>query len=120
MLNYIGFTKNCSTEDFKTSEAQVWVGVKIPRPRYLDHHPVFLTHCAISYLRPFGKCKYLRNNYYAKLHWFYNYSSEYFRNSEAQVWVGVKIPRPRYLDPHPVFLTHCAISYQDRLENANI
>ena len=34
--------------------------------------------------------------------------------------VGVKIPWPGHLDPHPVFLTHCVISYQDRLENANI
>ena len=51
---------------------------------------------------------------------FYNYSVEDFKISEAQVWVGVKIPRPRYLDPYPVFLTDCAISYQDRLENANI
>ena len=50
--------------------------------------------------RQFGKCKYLRNNYYAKLHWFYNYSSEDFRTTEAQVWVGVKIPRPRYIHPH--------------------
>ena len=32
---------------------------------------------------------------------------------------GVKIPRPRYFDPHPVFLTDCAINYQDRLVNAN-
>ena len=39
---------------------------------------------------------------------------------EAQVWVGVKIPRPGYLDPHPVFLTHCAISHQNCLENGNI
>ena len=51
---------------------------------------------------------------------FYNYSVEDFKISETQVWVGVKIPRPRYLDPHHVFLTDCAISYQDRLENANI
>ena len=43
-----------------------------------------------------------------------------FRTSEAQVWVGVKIRRPRYLDPHPVFLTDCAISYQDHLKKANI
>ena len=34
--------------------------------------------------------------------------------------MGVKIPRPRYLDPHPVFPTYCVISYQDRLENANV
>ena len=32
----------------------------------------------------------------------------------------VKIPRPRYLDPHLVFLTDCAISYQDRLKKTNI
>ena len=51
---------------------------------------------------------------------FYNYSVEDFKISEAQVRLGVKIPRSRYLDPHPVFLTDCAISYQDRLENANI
>ena len=51
---------------------------------------------------------------------FYNYSVEDFKISEAQVWVGVKIPRPRYLDPHPVFLTDCAISYQDNLKKANI
>ena len=55
-----------------------------------------------------------------QLLWFYNCSIEDFKTSEAHVWVGVKIPRPLYLDPHPVFLTHCAISYQDRLENANI
>ena len=30
MLNYIGFY-NYSVEDFKISEAQVWVGVKLPR-----------------------------------------------------------------------------------------
>ena len=48
MLNYIGFY-NYSVEDFKTSEAQVWLGVKIHRPWYLDPHPVFLTDCAISY-----------------------------------------------------------------------
>ena len=30
------------------------------------------------------------------------------------------ISRPQYLDPHPVFLTDCAISYQDRLKKANI
>ena len=51
---------------------------------------------------------------------FFNYSVDDFKTSEALVWVGVKIPRPRYLDPHPVFLTHCAISYQDRLKKANI
>ena len=34
--------------------------------------------------------------------------------------VGVKIPGPRYLDPHPVFLTDCVISYQDNLKKANI
>ena len=33
---------------------------------------------------------------------------------------GVKIPRPRYLAPGPVFLTDCAISYQDHLKKANI
>ena len=70
--------------------------------------------------RPFEKGKYLRNTYYAKLHWFYNSSVEDFKTSEAQVSMGVKIPWPRYLDPHPVFLTHCAISYQDRLKKANI
>ena len=32
---------------------------------------------------------------------------------------GVKIPRPRYLDPHAAFLTDCVISYQDRLKKAN-
>ena len=52
--------------------------------------------------------------------WFYSCSGVDFRTSEAQVWVGVNIPRPRYLDPHPVFLTDCASSYQDRLENENI
>ena len=51
---------------------------------------------------------------------FYNYSDEDFNTSEAQVWVGVKIARPRYLDPHPVFLTDCVISYQDNLKKANI
>ena len=51
---------------------------------------------------------------------FYNDSVEDFKTSEAQVWVGVKIHRPRYLDPHPVFLTDCAISYQDCLKKANI
>ena len=51
---------------------------------------------------------------------FYNYSVEDFKTSEAQVLVGVKIPRPRYLDPHPVFLTDCVISYQDNLKKANI
>ena len=69
----------------------------------LDPHPVFLTDCV-----------------YGKLLWFYNCSVEAFKTSEAQVWVGVKIPRPQYLDPHPIFLTDCAISYQDRLEKANI
>ena len=51
---------------------------------------------------------------------FYNYSVEDFKISEAQVLVGVKIPRPRYFDPHPVFLTDCVISYQDNLKKANI
>ena len=51
---------------------------------------------------------------------FYNYSVEDFKTSGAQVWVGVKIHRLRYLDPHLVFLTDCAISYQDRLKMANI
>ena len=46
MLNYIGFY-NYSVEDFKTSESQVWVGVKIHRPRYLDPNPVFLTDCRL-------------------------------------------------------------------------
>ena len=105
MLNY-----NCSIENFKTSEAQVWVRVKIPMPRYLDPHPVFLTDCVISYqdclTKTIWKMQISNNNYYAKLHWFYNYSSEDFKSSEAQVLVGVK--------------THCAISYQDCLENANI
>ena len=110
---------NCSIEDFKTSEARLGGGqdtqatVSWPPPCIPDTLCYYLP-------RPFEKGKYLRNNYHAKLHWFYNYSSEDFRTSEAQVWVGVKIPRPRYLDPHPVFLTHCVISYQDRLENANI
>ena len=45
---------------------------------------------------------------------------EEFKTSEAQVWVAIKIPKPRYRDPYPVFLTNCAISFQDRLENANI
>ena len=61
------------------------------------------------------------NYYFAyRLLWFSNCSVEYFKTSEAQVWVGVKIARPRYLDSHPVFLTDCTISYQDHLENANI
>ena len=94
---------NCSIEDFKTSEAQVWVGVKIPRPPYLDPHPVFLTHCAISYQDLLKKSKYLRNTYIAKLLWFYNCSIEDFKTSEAQVWVGVKIPRPQYLDPPTLY-----------------
>ena len=51
---------------------------------------------------------------------YFGFTIEDFKTSEAQVWVGVKIPRPQYLDPHPVFLTHCVISYQDCLENANI
>ena len=51
---------------------------------------------------------------------FYNYSVEDFKTSEAQVWVGVKLPRPRYLDPHRVFLIDCVISYQDHLKKANI
>ena len=88
------------------------MGVKMPSPQYLDPHP-------ISYQDCLKKGKYLRNTYFAKLLWFYNCSIEDFKTSEAQVWVGVKIPRPRYLDPHPVFLTR-AISYQDHLENANI
>ena len=51
--------------------------------------------------RQFEKGKYLRNIYFAKLLWFYNCSIEehFFKTSEAHVWVGVKIPRPRYLDP---------------------
>ena len=96
------------------------MGVKIPRPWYLDPHPVFLTDCAISYQDHFKKGKYRRNNYFAKLLWFYSCSIEDFKTSEAQVGVGVKIPRPRYLDRHPVFLTDCAISYQDCLKKANI
>ena len=66
-------------------------------------------------LRPFEKGKYLRNIYFAWINYFgfCSCSVEDFKTSEAQV-------RPRYLDPHAVFLTHCAISYQDRLENANI
>ena len=70
--------------------------------------------------RPFEKGKYLRNIYFAKLLWFYNYSIEDFKTSEAQIWVGAMIARPRYLDPHPVFLTDCAISYQERLKKSNI
>ena len=81
----------------------------------------FIGHSYMSILRLQKQiCKYLRNNYYVKLHWFYNYSREDFRTSEAQVWVGVKIPGPRYLEPHSVFLTDCAISYQDHLKKANI
>ena len=91
------------------------MGVKIPRPRYLDPHPVFLTDCVISYQN-----RLKRNNYFAKLFWFYNCSIEDFNASEAQVWVGAKIPRQRYLDSHSVFLTHCTIGYQDRLKKANI
>ena len=56
----------------------------------------------------------------AKLLRFYSCSAEDFRTSEAQVWVWVKIPWPRYLAPRPVFLTDCAISYQDHLKKANI
>ena len=110
---------NCSTEDFNTSETQVWVG-----SRYPDH--AILTSTLYSWeivwlvTKTFEKNKYLRNNYFAKLLWFYNCSIGYFKTSEAQVWVRVKIPRPRYLDPHSVFLTDCAISYQDRLKKANI
>ena len=61
-----------------------------------------------------------KEQYYANYIGFYSYSVEDFKTSEAQVWVGVKIHRPQYLDPHPVFLTDCAISYQDRLKKANI
>ena len=77
-------------------------------------------HCAISYQDCLENANISGTIYCAKLHWFCNYSSEDFRTPEAQVWMGVKIPRPRYLDPHPVFLTHCAISYQDRWKKANI
>ena len=38
---------NCSVENFKASEAQVWVGVRIPRPRYLHPHPLFLTDSVV-------------------------------------------------------------------------
>ena len=72
------------------------------------HAPVYVRNTGWG----FEKGKYLRNNYYTKLHWFDNCSDEDFKTSEAQVWMGVKIPRLRYLDPHPVFLTDCAISYQ--------
>ena len=96
------------------------MGVKIPRPLYLDPHPVFLTHCAIGYQDRLENANIQGTITMLNYIGFYNYSVEDFKISEAQVWLGVKIPRPRYLDPHPVFLTDCAISYQDRLENANI
>ena len=75
--------------------------------------------CAISNQAHLKK-QLFKEQLLAKLLWFYNYSNEDFRTSEAQVWVAVKIPKPRYLDPHPVFLTDCAICYQDRLRKANI
>ena len=45
------------------------------------------------------KTVYLRNNYYAKLHWFYNYSSEDFKTSEAQVSVWSRYPGHGILTP---------------------
>ena len=40
-----------------------------------------------------------KNNYFAKLFWFYNCSSEDFRTSEAQVWVGSRYPGHSILIP---------------------
>ena len=110
---------NCSSEDFMLQKHKSGWGqdtqatVSWPPPcipdRLCDELP-----------RPFEKGKCQRNSYFAKLLWFYNCSVEYFKTSGAQVWVGVKVPRPRYPDPHPVFLTDCVISYQDLLKKANI
>ena len=114
MLNCIGFTIT-PVRLFRISEAQVWVGIKKPRPEYLDPHPGFLTDCAISYQDYLKKA-----NIQGTITRFYNSSVEDFRTSEAQVWVGVKILMPRYLDRQPVFLTDCVISYQDNLKKANV
>ena len=118
MLNYFGFTI-----------AQVRIlGLQKHKSgwgsRYPGHGILTSTLYSLQIVRivtkTVWKMQISKDNYYAKLHWFYNCSSEDFRTSEAQVWVGVKIPRPLDLDPHPVFLTDCVISYQDRLKKANI
>ena len=67
--------------------------------RYPGHGILTPTLYSWQIPRPFEKGKYLRNIYFAKLLWFYNYSIEDFKTSEAQIWVGAMIARPRYLDP---------------------
>ena len=118
MLNYFGFTI-AQLRILRLQKHKSGWGSRYPGHGILT--PPCIPDTLCDYLpRPFEKGKYLRNTYFSKLLWFYNCSIQYFKASEAQIWVGVKIPRSRYLDPHPVFLTHCAISYQDCLENANI
>ena len=108
------------TEILIISKTKVWGGGQDTQATVSWPPPCIPDRLCDKLPRQFEKGKYLRNIYFAKLLWFYNCSIEDFKTSEAQVWVGVKIPRPRYLDHYPVFLTDCVITYQDNLKKANI
>ena len=81
---------------------QTWLGVKIPKLGYLDPHPLSLSvdgTISLGFVKQ--SCKVILP-IHLEINQPYEGKKTFFKVKSG---VGVKIPCPGYLDPHPISLS---------------